>query len=100
MFSNDPNKLSLAISKFKDLIYTFPDGLKDVTDVVFKWICVILADSNNPISIKFYDFLSVLLSWLISENYVMSEQEAKVILVMLCDKSGNNNVIMKNKAKA
>ena len=47
-----------------------------------------------------YDSLSTLFAWLISEQYGFQEHEAYVIVPMLCEKSGVNNAILKNKIKA
>jgi len=47
-----------------------------------------------------YDSLSTLFAWLTSEQYGFQEHEAYVIVPMLCEKSGVNNAILKNKIKA
>ena len=74
--------------------------MKQVVDVIFKWICVVLADPSTPVAIKMYDFLTSLFAWLTAEGYQLWDHEANVIIPLLCDKSGNNNVILKNKAKS
>ena len=75
--------------------------LVDVIDIIFMWIFIKLAESNNTtFAVNVYDSLAKLFQWLISEQYGFMEHEAFVIVPMLCEKSGINNAILKNKIKA
>ena len=72
-----------------------------VIDVVFKWICLKLDENekDGAFSMKIYDFLAVLFDFLESHDYVLQDNEAYVIVPMLCARSGHNNTIVKNKIK-
>ena len=73
----------------------------EVIDIIFKWIYIKLAESNNTtFAVNVYDSLAPLFAWLISEQYGFQDHEAYVIVPMLCDKVGTTNAILKNKIHA
>ena len=101
MFCNDFKKHVLVLQKFVGMIETQAPNLVDVIDIIFMWIFIKLAESNNTtFAVNVYDSLAKLFQWLISEQYTFMEHEAYVIVPMLCEKSGINNAILKNKIKA
>ncbi len=78
-----------------------PDDIIQIVDVIFKWIYLKLDENTNTtFSIRVYDFLGMLFTFLISSDYTLSDTEAYVVVPMFCEKAGNNNTIVKNKIKA
>lgn len=101
MYCNDFKKHVQVLAKLIGMIDTQPANLVEVIDIIFKWIFIKLAESSNTtFAVNVYDSLSTLFAWLISEQYGFQEHEAYVIVPMLCEKSGVNNAILKNKIKA
>ena len=58
MFTNDFKIHIDCIEMFNTMIQTNPDGLKEILDVVFKWACVKLNESNNntKFAVAVFDF--------------------------------------------
>ena len=82
------------------MIQEQPQDIAQVVDIIFKWISIIISQSTNaPLVIKVYDFLGNLFSQLMDMNYRLCDHEAHVLVLMLCEKSGSNNTLVKNKIK-
>lgn len=59
-----------------------------------------LADSNNTkFAITMFDFLFQLFTFLIESSYCLLDFEAAIIIALLCDKTGLNNAVIKDKVK-
>lgn len=85
---------------FTNMIESDPEGLKEVLDIIFKWAHVKLADSSNTkFAVSIFDFFTMVLEALESEAYSLWDFEAAVFFPLLCDKSGLNNAILKEKVK-
>ena len=101
LFESDQKKYVIALDRITLMIEENPDELMQVIDVVFKWVYIKLDENENdrPFIIKIYDFLVKLFEFLKRYNYVLQDNEAFVIIPMLCANSGHNNTIVKNKIK-
>ena len=100
MFNNDAKELSLIIDKLSKHVQDQLQDIAHVVDVIFKWVSVVISQSTNtPLIIKLYDFLANLFSELMATGYQLWDHEAYVIVLMFCEKSGNNNALVKNKIK-
>ena len=101
MFDSDHKDYIMALDRLNLMVEEQPENLIQVVDVVFKWAHLKLDESTNTAFImKVYDFLVVLFALLTGSGYTLSDTEAYVVIPMLCEKSGNNNTIVKNKVKA
>jgi len=47
-----------------------------------------------------FDFFAALMTWLQEIEYTLAENEAFVLIPLLCDKIGLNNAILKEKVRA
>lgn len=100
MFSVDFKKHQGVLKAFSDLITQQPDNLKETLDVIIKWSCIKLTESSNTtFAVAVFDFYQLLIEFLVVDNYQMMEHEAYVFIPLLCDKSGLNNSILKEKVK-
>jgi len=82
------------------LIDAAPEDLMECVDVIFKWTAVKLSESQNTaFQSGVYDFYLKLFEFLVEQNYLLWEHEADVVIPLLCDKSGNNNAILRTKVK-
>lgn len=101
MFDSDHKDYMMVLERLSLMVEEQPEALLQVVDVVFKWIYLKLDEStNSTFTMKVYDFLVMLFALLMNSSYTLSDTEAHVIIPMLCEKSGNNNTIVKNKIKA
>lgn len=101
MFDSDFKDYMVVLDRLTLMIEEQPANVIQISDVIFKWIYLKLDEvSNTTFSMKAYDFLGTLFATFISTNYILSDVEAYVIVPMLCEKSGVNNTIVKNKIKA
>ena len=101
MFDSDFKDYVVVIDRLNLMIEEQPDDLIQIVDVIFKWIYLKLDEiSNTTFLMKVYDFLGVLFSFMLGRYYVLADVEAFVLVPMLCEKTGNNNTIVKNKIKA
>lgn len=101
MFDSDHKDYIMALDRLSLMVEEQPEHLIQVVDVVFKWVYLKLDESTNAtFTMKVYDFLVVLFALLTGSGYSLSDTEAYVVVPMLCEKSGNNNTIVKNKVKA
>lgn len=83
------------------LIDSQPDVMKEILDVFFKWCYIKLTESQNTtLYVSVFDSFQTLFDWLERESYQLMEHEAFVLIPLLCEKSGNNNAILKTKIKA
>ena len=100
MFSTDFKKHIDVLKQFTDSIVSQPQNIKETVDVIAKWSCVKLAESQNTsFSICVFDFYQNLFDFFVVDGYKFSDYEAFLLIPMLCDKSGLNNVILKSKVK-
>ena len=101
MFDSDFKDYVVAIDRMNLMIEEQPDDLIQIVDVIFKWIYLKLDEvTNTTFLMKVYDFLAVLFNFMLERNYILADTEAFVLVPMLCEKTGNNNTIVKNKIKA
>jgi hypothetical protein len=71
-----------------------------VLDLIFKWTALRLADSGNTqFGVKIFDFFAQLFSHIQSLGYQLLDFEIAVLVPLLCEKSGMNSAILKDKAK-
>ena len=76
------------------------ESMLEILDLMFKWSCVKLADSSNTkFAVCILDFYAGLFAKLEENGYVLQEFEAMVIIPLLCEKTGINNNILKDKVK-
>lgn len=71
----------------------------EILDILFKWSCVKLADNNTKFCVTLFDFYATLFTWLEENEYILTDAEANVLIPMLCEKTGLNNNILKDKVK-
>ena len=76
-----------------------PESVFEVLDLIFKWSAVRLADGNTQLSVKIFDFLAVLFNHIQQAGYLLQDFEAAVLVPLMCEKSGLNNNILKEKVK-
>jgi len=70
-------------------------------DVIFKWIYIKLTESQNTtLAVAVFDFCDVLIKWLQESEYTLWENEAYILIPLLCEKIGINNTILKEKVRA
>ena len=101
MFDSDYKDYIVAIDRMNLMIEEQPDGLIQIVDVIFKWIYLKLDEvTDRTFLVKVYDFLDILFTFMLGRNYKLTDTEAFVLVPMLCEKTGNNNIIVKNKIKA
>lgn len=101
MFDSDHKDYLMVLDRLSLMVEEQPENLIQVVDVVFKWVYLKLDENTGAtFTMKVYDFLVVLFSILLNSSYTLSDTEACVVVPMLCEKSGNNNTIVKNKIKA
>ena len=101
MFDSDYKDYIVAIDRMNLMIEEQPDGLIQIVDVIFKWIYLKLDEvTDRTFLIKVYDFLDILFTFMLGRNYKLTDTEAFVLVPMLCEKTGTNNIIVKNKIKA
>jgi len=63
--------------------------IMEILDIIFKWGNFRMSDSSNTKLVQaFFDFYQKLLTFLIDNEYQMSEFEIVVLLGTLCDKTG------------
>ena len=101
LFESDQKKYAVALDRITLMIEENPDELVQVIDVVFKWVYLKLDENENDRAfvIKIYDFLTKLFAFLMGHNYTLQDNEAFVIIPMLCANSCHNNTIVRNKIK-
>ena len=100
MFSNDFKLHIECVELFQTLINTQPDAITEILDLIFKWAAVRLSDSSNTkFAVAIFDFLAVLFTHLCGLGYQLQDFEAGVVVPLLCEKSGINNNILKDKVK-
>lgn len=100
MFSQDFKLHCECIDAFKMLINNQSLNILEILDLIFKWSLVRLADSGNTkFSINIFDFFAVLIVHLKDCQYKLWDFEAAVIVPLLCEKTGLNNHILKEKVK-
>lgn len=100
MFSNDFKLHCECIEAFNFLMQDQPEALIEILDLIFKWALVKLADSaNTKFAVNIFDFLHEVFIHLEESEYMLCEFEAVVIIPLLCDKTGLNNNILKEKVK-
>lgn len=76
------------------------ESLKEMLDLIFKWALVKLADSGNTkFAVSIFDFFSQLFQHLEDTEYFLWDFEAQIIIPLLCEKTGLNNNILKDKVK-
>ena len=79
MFQND-DEIYSAITIFKKYLNDFPEKLKNLSDLLIKWIFLNCFDSKNPSKIsKFIDFLEVFLEKLGEIEFKIYPFEADLI---------------------
>lgn len=100
MYSADFKLHCECIEGFSQLIDTQPDAILEILDLIFKWSAIRLTDSSNTkFAVNMFDFYAVLFQHLQEEQYCLWEFEAAVIIPLLCDKTGINNNLLKEKVK-
>lgn len=100
MFSNDFKLHLECIDAFTLMMTTNSDGLKEILDLIFKWALVKLADSGNTkFAVSIFDFFNSLFHHLEDTEYFLWDFEAQIIVPLLCEKTGLNNNILKEKVK-
>ena len=100
MFSNDFKMHVECIEMFNNLMQTNPDAIREILDLIFKWSFVKLVDSNNTkFAVSIFDFYAILLQHLEETQYVLWDFEAAILIPLLCEKTGLNNAILKDKVK-
>ena len=100
MFSQDFKLHCECIDAFSTLMQTQPDSINEILDIIFKWSFVRLADSSNTkFAVNIFDFYASLFSLLKDQQYCLWEFEAAIIVPLLCEKTGLNNNILKDKVK-
>lgn len=76
------------------------EGLIEILDLIFKWALVKLQDSSNTqFLIKVCDLFSTIFMNLDQNQYKLYDFEYLVIFPLLCEKTGINNNILKDKIK-
>lgn len=101
MFSADFKQHCECIDAFHQLTQE-PENqsILEVLDIIFKWSLLRLADSSNTkFAVNIFDFLGVLFGYLQEQQYCLWEFEAAVLVPLLCEKTGLNNNILKDKVK-
>ena len=100
MFSTDFKLHVEVVEKFNNLIQEDPEGLREILDIIFKWSLVRLLDSSNTkFAVTIFDFYATLIPHLEETEYQLWDFEALIIIPLLCEKSGINNNILKDKVK-
>ena len=101
MFDSDVKDYLMALERLTLMVEEQPEHIVQIVDVIFKWVYLKLEESSTTTFImKVYEFLGVLFNFLVKCNYTFLDTEAIIVIPMLCEKSGNNNTIVKNKIKA
>jgi len=76
MFDSDFQDYMVVLDRLTVMVEEQPANLIQIADVIFKWIYLKLDEvANNTFTINVYDFLGVLFTVLISNNYLLSEAE-------------------------
>jgi len=100
MFSNDFKQHVKCIEVFEGFLVTQSNEFTHIVDLIFKWACVRLQDSSNTkFAVNVFDFLANLLDHFQKTEYVLWDFEAAVLVPLLCEKTGLNNNILKDKVK-
>jgi cytoskeleton-associated protein 5 len=100
MFSNDFKLHIECVETFNNLIGSQPDSIKEILDLIFKWSLIKMADSSNTkFAVAVFDFYANLLQALEEQEYMFLDFEAQILIPMLCEKTGLNNNIIKDKVK-
>lgn len=100
MFSADFKLHCECIDAFVGLMTVAPESLPEVLDLLFKWSAVRLADSSNTkFAVNMFDFYALLFAHLQEQEYCLWEFEAAVLVPLLCEKTGINNQLLKEKVK-
>lgn len=75
--------------------------MKEILDILFKWSCIKLNETSNntKFAVAVFDFYAELLKFLQETEYSLWDTEAAVLIGFLCEKSGINNSILKDKVK-
>lgn len=96
MFHEDFKKQAEAAGHLQSIIESSEFNLLDYFDLVFKWSWIELIISSNTQIYKAVLELDLnIVGKLESLNYTVSDTEANLILPVLCDKSGQNNVVFR-----
>lgn len=101
MFASDFKVNNECVEQFNGLIANDQaDQIKEILDIIFKWTHIRLSDSSNTsFAITIFDFYANLFQYLENIQYELLDFEAQVIIPLLCEKSGLNNNILKEKVK-
>jgi hypothetical protein len=76
------------------------DPILEVLDLIFKWTVIRMADSSNTtFAVKIFDFYAILFQFLQQTGYILLDFETAVLVPLLCEKTGINNNILKEKVK-
>jgi len=100
MFSSELKKNLEAIRLLTEAIKCDITLIIDILDLIFKWLTMKMIEQGNlVINKKIIEHLSSLFEELKSNNYILMDFEAAVILPILCERLGINNVGLKNDYK-
>ena len=100
MFSTDFKKHLEILKQLNDALIDQPQNVREVVDIIGKWSCIKLAESQNTtFAASLFDFYSALFESFISAEQQLIDHEAYVVIPLLCDKAGLNNAILKDKVK-
>lgn len=96
LFSTDFKKQIESITHLSNLVSSQRSEITEVLDLIFKFIWYKLQEANNPQIYKaLLEFNEKLFAVLQEENYQLNDNEAGLILPILCEKSGHNNAMFR-----
>jgi cytoskeleton-associated protein 5 len=96
LFHEDFKKQAEAAGHLTSIIESGDLNLLDYFDLVFKWSWIeLIISSNTQIYKAVLELDLLIVSKLESLEYNVTDTEANLILPVLCDKSGQNNVVFR-----
>ena len=83
-----------------DLVDTSPDDVLEVLDLIFKWANLRVNDSSNTkLLLSVFDLFGKIIECCASRDHKLAEFEALILIGTLCEKTGNGNRTLQDKAR-
>jgi cytoskeleton-associated protein 5 len=90
MFSSDFQDHVLAAEALLNATPTLMSEISTSLDLIFRWLVIVLCDSNTRSTVKSLELIKAILETLEDDGYRLSDMEAHLLLPGVIEKSGQN----------
>ncbi|WPT11227.1 Protein MOR1 [Picochlorum sp. SENEW3] len=90
MFSSDFQDHVLAAEALLNATPTLMSEISTSLDFIFRWLVIVLCDSNTRSTVKSLELIKAILETLEDDGYRLSDMEAHLLLPGVIEKSGQN----------